>query len=70
MLFRYGIESGYDLGDKVADGNERVQQAAQAETQGIRDTKVFGLKQELFDDFLESETNTLNRVLHSGVTNR
>ncbi|GAB3691590.1 ABC transporter ATP-binding protein [Salinarchaeum chitinilyticum] len=51
-LFRYGIESGYDLGDEVADANEGVQQAAQAGTQGIRDTKVFGLKDELYDDFL------------------
>lgn len=51
-IFRYGIESGYDLGDDVADANEGVQQAAQAGTQGIRDTKVFGLKDELYDDFL------------------
>ena len=52
VLFRYVLESGYDIGDRVADANERVQQAAQAGTQGIRDTKLFGLKQELFDDFL------------------
>ncbi|WP_459190882.1 ABC transporter ATP-binding protein [Halosimplex sp. J119] len=51
-IFRYGIESGYDLGDEVADANEGVQQAAQAGTQGIRDTKMFGLKEELYDDFL------------------
>ncbi|MDL0132497.1 ABC transporter ATP-binding protein [Halobacterium salinarum] len=50
-LFRYVIEPGYELGDKVADANERVQQAAQAGTQGIRDTKLFGLKGELFGDF-------------------
>jgi len=52
VLFRYVIEPGYDLGDQVADANERVQQAAQAGTQGIRDTKLFGLKSELFEDFL------------------
>lgn len=51
MVFRYVLESGYDIGDRVADANERVQQAAQAGTQGIRDTKLFGLKRELFDDF-------------------
>jgi subfamily B ATP-binding cassette protein MsbA len=51
-LFRYVVESGYDLGDEVAEANEGVQQAAQAGTQGIRDTKLFGLKDELFDDFL------------------
>ncbi|AZH24752.1 ABC transporter ATP-binding protein [Haloplanus aerogenes] len=54
VLFRYVIEPGYELGDKVADANERVQQAAQAGTQGIRDTKLFGLKNELFDDFRDS----------------
>jgi subfamily B ATP-binding cassette protein MsbA len=66
VLFRYGIESGYDLGDEVADANERVQQAAQAGTQGIRDTKLFGLKQELFDDFLEA----VNQYASSSITMR
>lgn len=51
LLFRNVIEPGYDVGDKVADANRRIQQAAQAGTQGIRDTKLFGLKQELFNDF-------------------
>lgn len=54
MFFRYVLESGYDIGDRVADANERLQQAAQAGTQGIRDTKLFGLQSELFDDFLNA----------------
>lgn len=54
VLFRYVIEPGYELGDEVAKANERVQQAVQAGTQGIRDTKLFGLKQELFEDFLDA----------------
>jgi len=53
-VFRYVLESGYDIGDRVADANERVQEAAQAGTQGIRDTKLFGLRSELFSDFLEA----------------
>jgi subfamily B ATP-binding cassette protein MsbA len=48
------LESGYDLGDRVADANEQVQQAVQAGTQGIRDTKLFDLKPELLDDFLSA----------------
>ncbi len=52
VLFRYVLEPGYELGEKVADANEEVQQTAQAGTQGIRDTKLFELKSELFDDFL------------------
>lgn len=66
ILFRYGLESGYDLGDEVADANERVQQAAQAGTQGIRDTKLFGLKQELFEDFLDA----VNQYASSSITMR
>jgi len=54
IFFRYVLESGYDIGDRVADANERLQQAAQAGTQGIRDTKLFGLQSELFDDFLNA----------------
>ena len=53
-LFRVVIESGYALGDEVADANEGVQEAAQAGTQGIRDTKLFGLKRELRDAFRTS----------------
>ncbi|MCU4718146.1 ABC transporter ATP-binding protein [Halapricum hydrolyticum] len=66
VLFRFVIEPGYDLGDEVADANERVQQAAQAGTQGIRDTKLFGLKSELFDDF----TDAVNQYAGSLVTLR
>jgi subfamily B ATP-binding cassette protein MsbA len=54
LFFRYILESGYDIGDRVADANKRVQQTAQAGTQGIRDTKLFGLKSELFGDFLDA----------------
>lgn len=52
FVFRVVLESGYDVGDRVADANEQVQQAVQAGTQGIRDTKLFDLKPELIDDFL------------------
>ncbi|SDG38229.1 ABC transporter ATP-binding protein [Halorientalis regularis] len=51
LLFRHLVESGYRLGDKVADANEGVHQTAQAGTQGIRDTKLFGIKNKIFDNF-------------------
>lgn len=54
VLFRYIVEPGYELGEKVAEANERIQQAVQAGTQGIRDTKLFGLKEEFLDDFLRA----------------
>jgi subfamily B ATP-binding cassette protein MsbA len=50
-LIRNRLESGYDLGDRVAQANEAVQEAVQAGTQGIRDVKLFGLSEELFTDF-------------------
>ena len=60
VLFRHVLEPGYELGDRVAEANERLQEAAQAGTQGIRDTKLFGLKSELYEDFLDSVNNFAN----------
>ena len=54
VLMRRVIEPGYDLGDKVADANEQRQAAAQAGTQGIRDIRIFGVADELFDDFVDA----------------
>lgn len=54
VLIRHVIEPGYELGDEVADANERRQRAAQAGTQGIRDLRIFGLAGELFDDFVDA----------------
>lgn len=54
VLLRYFLESGYSFGDKVADANERVQSAAQAGTQGIRDVKLFGMQSELSRRFSEA----------------
>lgn len=54
ILMRRVIVPGYELGDIVADANERRQEAAQAGTQGIRDIRIFGVADELFDDFVEA----------------
>jgi subfamily B ATP-binding cassette protein MsbA len=48
------VESGYDVGDRVATANERVQEAVQAGMQGIREVRLFGLTDELFRDFDEA----------------
>jgi subfamily B ATP-binding cassette protein MsbA len=50
--FRRFVGSGYDLGEKVAEGNECRQAAAQGGTQDIRDIR-FGIADELFQDFIE-----------------
>ncbi len=52
LLLRNVIEPGYQLGQKIADANERRQESAQAGTQGIRDVRIFGLGQELYNDFV------------------
>ena len=54
FLFRQVLELGYDIGDRVADTNERIQQAVQSGTQGIRDAKLFFLKDKLRTDFLNA----------------
>ncbi|WP_049911426.1 ABC transporter ATP-binding protein [Halorubrum lipolyticum] len=48
------VESGYDLGNEVAEANEKRQSAAQAGTQGVRDIRIFGLADELRAEFSEA----------------
>ena len=52
-LLREVIEPAYTVGSRVATSNERVQEAVQAGTQGIRDVKLFGLSSEVFEVFDE-----------------
>jgi len=66
FVSRTVLESGYSVGDRVAEANERVQTAAQAGTQGIRDVKLFGLKRELFDRF----NNATDQRVQARVTLR
>lgn len=54
VLLRYILEPAYTVGERVANANEQVQRSVQAGTQGIRDVKLFGLKEEVFDNFHES----------------
>lgn len=47
ILTRITLEPGYTVGDRLADANERLQTAAQAATQGPRDVRLFGLREEI-----------------------
>jgi subfamily B ATP-binding cassette protein MsbA len=51
FLLRNVIESGFSVGDRVANANEQVQESVQAGMQGIRDVKLFGMDKELFRHF-------------------
>ncbi|QGX94807.1 ABC transporter ATP-binding protein [Haloplanus rallus] len=63
IFFRQVIESGYDIGDRIAEANEERQEAAQAGTQGIRDVRIFGVAEELYNDFRDAiEKFTSERV--------
>jgi len=53
VILRFVIEPAVTIGSKVATANEHVQQTVQAGTQGIRDVKLFGLRQEIFSNFSE-----------------
>jgi subfamily B ATP-binding cassette protein MsbA len=64
VFFRRVLDSGYDIGEKVAEANEMRQEAAQAGTQGIREVRIFGLAEELFMDFTEAvEKFTKSQIL-------
>ena len=64
IIFRRVLDSGYDVGEKVAEANEMRQEAAQAGTQGIRDVRIFGLADELLEDFTEAiEQFTESRIV-------
>lgn len=47
FVFRHVLDTGYSLGDQVADAKETIQSNAQAGTQGVREVKLFGLVDEL-----------------------
>ncbi len=54
LFLRVVIEPAVTVGSRVAEANERVQESVQAGTQGIRDVKLFGLRDEVFSTFSES----------------
>lgn len=56
LALRMGIESGYTLGDRVADANERIQGVVQAGTQGIKEVKTIQYADDLLEEFHEGMT--------------
>lgn len=66
VLLRNVVEPGYEIGERVAEANELRQNATQAGTQGIRDIRIFGLTEELLEDF----TDAINQFTHSRITLR
>lgn len=54
VLFRGVLDTGYSLGDRVAEAKSEIQSRAQAGTQGIREVKLFEMVDELRSGFTES----------------
>ncbi|WP_017342229.1 ABC transporter ATP-binding protein [Halorubrum sp. T3] len=64
VFFRRVLDSGYDVGEEVAEANELRQEAAQAGTQGIREVRIFGLAGELLEDFTDAiDQFTKSRII-------
>ncbi|QFU81721.1 ABC transporter ATP-binding protein [Natronorubrum aibiense] len=51
VFIRNVLEGGYDLGERVAAANEGIQQNVQTGTQGIRDVKLIGMTESVYDQF-------------------
>jgi len=60
FLTRSVLESGYSVGDTLADANEGIQENVQAGMQGIRDVKLYGMIPELFEQFTAATDNLVN----------
>jgi len=54
VLLRFIADPGYKVGERHAKANELRQSAAQAGTQGIRDIRVFGMGEELYQNFVDA----------------
>ncbi|WP_255167313.1 ABC transporter ATP-binding protein [Natrononativus amylolyticus] len=64
FVVRNVVEPGYAVGDRVAEANERIQEAAQAGTQGIRDVKLYTKGGDLKERF----TTSIDTFTESTIT--
>lgn len=64
LLLRRVVGPGYDLGERVAAANERLQEVAQASLTGIRDIRIFNLADEMHHNY----GSALDRYTSSKIT--
>jgi subfamily B ATP-binding cassette protein MsbA len=60
---RNTIESGYTIGDRIAEANEQIQRSVQAGTQGIREVKTLGYDDTLLNDFYDQMSNYVDSTI-------
>lgn len=51
---RHVVETGYDVGGRVADANEHIQDLVQAGIQGISPVKLFNINGEVYGEFSDA----------------
>ncbi|QLD86835.1 ABC transporter ATP-binding protein [Natronomonas halophila] len=64
VFIRSILSPGYDVGGFVAQANEDVQEATQAGTQGIRDIKLFGMADEMLEQFRRNVAEVADSTVH------
>lgn len=63
FLIRNVVNPGYELGDRVADANERRHEAAQSGMMGIRDIRIYNFQEEIYQKFVDAvEKYTRNKI--------
>ena len=63
FVLRSAVNPGYEIGDLVADANERRHQSAQAGMMGIRDIRIFDLTDEIYENFVDAvDQYTHNKI--------
>lgn len=63
FVIRNVVNPGYDLGDRVADANERRHEAAQAGMIGIRDIRIYNFRREIHQKFVDAVNKyTRNKI--------
>ncbi|MEF8777957.1 MAG: ABC transporter ATP-binding protein [Natronomonas sp.] len=63
VFVQSAVERGTDVGERVADANEQIQEIVQTGTQGIRDVKMFGMTGEINSEF----STSINKFVRSRV---
>lgn len=54
LSMRYVLEPAVSIGSKVAEANEKVQKSVQSGIQGVREVKLFGLREEMLSELDEA----------------
>lgn len=66
FIARHIFESGFSVGDQVAEANEQIQKIVQTGIQGIRTIKLYGVTSDIFSGFEDA----LNKFVSASINVR